>query len=265
MDQVGLLSVQDKQMLENSIRDIFENSGPQISILIVDNLQEHALEDFAILVSEQWQLGSKESDNGVLILIAMKERQTRIEVGHGLEGSITDYDSKLMIEDILVPAFKKKKFFEGLDSVVKEIAKKVNIDPFYSTPRSHQTPMRVRKTQGIFEIVFIVILFLMPILSGLWRKLFGNNAISRGSFGALSFGGIGYWLFGPLIPLLPIIAGIGFILGLIGFLNIFRHVGPGGSSRGGSRPSSWPSSRGGPGGWSGGGGSFGGGGASGSW
>jgi len=125
-------------------------------------------------------IGKKEKDNGVLILIAMEEREWRIEVGYGLEGYITDLESKIIAENYLVPNFQEGLYGEGLSSTVIALAQEIpNID------RSEQMPTRGRYIYGIDElpadgempwdfIVLIVIFVIIVLIPFVWRSRGGR-------------------------------------------------------------------------------------------
>jgi uncharacterized protein len=127
MDEAALLSAEEREDLNQLAYEIYTHQGPQITIFIVNDLQGLGIEEFSIKVVEKWQLGTKEKDNGLLIVIAKAERKMRIEVGQGLEGDITDYESNQYIKNILAPAFKEGAFHQGLRLVLEDMARKFNI------------------------------------------------------------------------------------------------------------------------------------------
>ena len=100
MDQASILSEVEKSELSDKIRTIHNQGLVQMSILIVPSLENANLEEYSMKVAETWKLGSKEKDNGLFILLAMKEKKIRIEVGNGIEGEITDYLSSSIILDM---------------------------------------------------------------------------------------------------------------------------------------------------------------------
>jgi uncharacterized protein len=253
MDQAGLLNESEREALAEFAYEIHAHQGPQITILIVPNLQGLAIEDFSIRVAEKWQLGTKEKGNGLLITIAQQERQMRIEVGEGIEGEITDFEANQYIKEILTPAFQKGNFYFGLRAVMEDIGQKFNPELAQSQSslvRRSKSP-HANNTFNIFFLVALVILVIGHIA-------LGQRTSARGVFSGLGMTGTGFFLIpgiggGALLVLF--LLGLG--IGLIGLQNILFAMASG-RHRGGSGGF-------GGGGWSGGGGGFSGGGASGRW
>lgn len=99
-DQANILSATEREELNSRLQEIFKTNLVQIGVLIIPSLEGENLEEYSIKVAESWQLGTKEKDNGVLILLAMNDRAIRIEVGSGVEGEITDYFSNQIINNM---------------------------------------------------------------------------------------------------------------------------------------------------------------------
>lgn len=123
VDKANLLSFAERNMLQKKIKTIFNNGGPQIQILTVENLQGLEIEEFSIRVAESWKIGSKEVGNGVIITVAKEERKVRIEVGDGIEGDLTDYKSNQIIQNHMIPYFKKGNYAQGLKTAIFHIDK----------------------------------------------------------------------------------------------------------------------------------------------
>lgn len=97
MDLASAIDDSSKQEIDKKIRQLHKDGVAQISVLIIPSLENEVLEEYSIKVAETWKLGDKEKDNGLLLLVAMKERKIRVEVGSGLEGEITDIEASRMI------------------------------------------------------------------------------------------------------------------------------------------------------------------------
>jgi uncharacterized protein len=164
IDQAGFLSENERADLSALAYEIHTHQGPQITVLTVPDLQEYTIEDFSIRVGEKWQLGSKDKDNGLLIIIAKAERKMRIEVGNGIEGEITDFEANQYIREVLTPKFQQGEFHSGLRIVMEDVAKKFNIS---FTPAGNQFVRRsqVSHAQPI-KIPFPVIIILIALLIG---------------------------------------------------------------------------------------------------
>lgn len=113
-DEAGVLSTGMRSDLERRLREYEQATGHQFAVLIVRSLEGDPLEDFSIRVVEAWKLGGAEADDGLLLLVAVDDRKMRIEVGYGLEGSITDLLSSRIIRQVLTPAFRSNDFDGGI-------------------------------------------------------------------------------------------------------------------------------------------------------
>jgi len=114
-DHAGLLPHDRAQDLEQRLADYEQKTGHQFVLLTIDSLEGDPLEDFSMRTVEKWKLGRKKVDDGLLLLIAKKERKVRIEVGYGLEGSITDADSSRIIRHVIAPAFRANDYAGGIE------------------------------------------------------------------------------------------------------------------------------------------------------
>lgn len=256
MDLANLMSEGERTDLSQLAYEINTNGGPQITILTVPDMQGYPIEEYSIRVAEKWQLGTKEKDNGLLVVIAQAEREMRIEVGNGIEGEITDYDTSQYTRRIFPEHFKRGDFHGGIRLFMEDVAQRFNIK-FDGAGNAHmrRAPQGSHNSGlgGVVLIGIFVIIFLMNLIRN-------RNLKSLGS-------GIGF-------------AGVALIMGLpLAFIFIFFIVGiligmgggggPGGPGRFGPRGFGGRGGFGGGGfgggGWSGGGGGFSGGGSSGRW
>ena len=121
VDSAGVLSADAKNNLTRKIREVYDQgSGPQITILTLKSLQEYSIEEVAIATFTQWKLGEAKRDDGVLFIIVPSEKKMRIEVGQGLEGTLTDAESKRILVS-LRNDFKQKNFAAGISSGLDQI------------------------------------------------------------------------------------------------------------------------------------------------
>ena len=229
----------------------------QVAVLIVPSLEGEALEEFSHRVATTWKLGQKGTDNGVLLLVAIRERKVRIEVGYGLEGTLTDARSARIIRNDIVPRFRAGDLTGGVVAGIDAIVR--TIEGTYQASEK-PVPRQDSDLPGQIMIAIMVGLMLGFILMNVNRLL-----------GPIAGTGLSLLLAPWLVPAL-IAGGITLVL-----LLILSSAGISGrrSMRRGMDDWIWYSSRGGGwgggtfggvgGGFSGGGGSFGGGGASGSW
>jgi uncharacterized protein len=263
MDLAGFLKENEKADLSQLAYEIFTHQGPQITILTVSDLQGITIEEFSMKVAEKWQLGSKEKDNGLLILVAKAERQMRIEVGNGIEGDITDLESNLYIRNILTPAFKQGDFYGGFKEVMDDVARKFNLQlgERKTAVIRRATPIQVNgKVAALLPFILIALVVLQFVL----RKKPSVRGIITGGGAATT----GFFLLPTLgFGVVVILFIVGLLIGLIGFQNLLFALASsrsGGGYYGGGGGGGFGGGSSG-GGWSGGGGGFSGGGSSGSW
>ncbi len=230
VDNAGLIDAATRSSLETRLADYEKKSSDQIVVATIPSLQGEVLEDYANRLFRAWGLGQASQNNGVLLLVARDDRKIRIEVGYGLEGTLTDAFSKLIIENTLAPAFRAGDFSGGISAAVDDIIAVLegNGDELEARAR------RAAENQPFPWQTALIVLFwfsiaLAAIAFAVLPPLFGRKIAPHRY----------HWL------------GMDFD---------YRSSG-GGSSGGGS----WSSGGGGGGGFSGGGGSSGGGGASGGW
>lgn len=114
VDLAEIIPPATEERLNNLLQRHEEATTDQIVVLTVDSLEGLPIEDYSIRVVEKWKIGQKGKDNGVLLLVAKSDRKVRIEVGYGLEGDLTDLHSRRIIDQRIVPEFKKGNFAEGI-------------------------------------------------------------------------------------------------------------------------------------------------------
>jgi uncharacterized protein len=224
-DYAGLLSQDEQRALASKLSTHKQATGHVLTLLTVASLEGDTIEDLGIRAAEKWKLGSEKEDNGLLLTVARDDHKMRIDVGHGLEGQITDAFSAAVIREVLRPAFLERDYAGGLNRAFDMLMAKgqgIAMEP----PKAS----RARQRSNIAPLlVFGVVLFI------LFSSWFGSG---RGGGGRRRRGG-------------------GFFMG--------PGIGGGGWGGGGGGGWGSGGGGGGGGSWGGGGGSFGGGGASGDW
>jgi uncharacterized protein len=245
-DLTGTLDSQQQAALESRLAQLEQQGGSQVAVLIVPTTQPEAIEQYSIRVVDQWKLGRKGVDDGILILIAKNDRQMRIEVGYGLEGAIPDAIANRIVDEIMAPHFRQGDFYGGLAAAVDQLARLIE---------GESLPAPQARSQGTWEGALPLILFGGLAVGAILRGIFGNflgGALNGGLIGAA------VWLLGGGLLVALVLAVIAFVITLSGGLGFMHGMGRGGF--GGLGGGGF-----GGGGFSGGGGGFGGGGASGSW
>lgn len=120
-DFAGVLSAEQKQQLEQKLSDFEKSTGNEISIAVIKSLDGDTVENFAVELFKDWGVGKEGKDNGALILVAVEDREMRIEVGYGLEGALTDAQSSWIVNNQMAPAFKNGNFYAGLNAASDKI------------------------------------------------------------------------------------------------------------------------------------------------
>ncbi|MDO9321931.1 MAG: TPM domain-containing protein, partial [Pseudomonas sp.] len=119
VDQAGMLDAATSTRLTQELASHEQATGNQLVVVTLPNLQGLPIEDFGYQLGRHWGIGQKGKDNGVLLLIARDERKIRIEVGYGLEGTLTDAQSSLIIQQVISPAFKQGQYSQGISAGVQ--------------------------------------------------------------------------------------------------------------------------------------------------
>jgi uncharacterized protein len=201
----AVISPQEETHLESVLQAINDSTSTQIAVLFVDRVNDDP-NFVAAQTGEAWGIGQAESDNGMLVLIALEDRKMAIQVGRGLEATVTDIESHLLIENVLKPAFRNQEFAVGIETLATQVAQML----------SGQFDGIVTERDRKFPVIPIVIalVFLIALAKrgggmggggghrGMWYGPMGGIPMgggfgSRGSgFGGGGFGGFGGGSFG---------------------------------------------------------------------
>ncbi len=120
-DNAEVLNDGTRRSITERLKAHEERTGDQIAVLTVPSLEGENIEEYAVKVFESWKLGKKGKDNGVLIIVAPKDRRMRIEVGYGLEGTLTDLAAGRIVRNVMTPRFKTGDYNGGIDAGVQAI------------------------------------------------------------------------------------------------------------------------------------------------
>ncbi len=253
-DTANLIPADQRQRIEAQLAQFEKQTGDQVAVLTVDSLDGEAIEDYANKVARAWALGQKGKDNGVLLLVSKGDRKMRIEVGYGLEPVLTDLQTSVIQNQVIIPYFKKGDFGGGIEAGVNAILSTINGKPVQPAPEAKAPEDGGGESSWpgflIFGLFALGPFILNAIRSGSWVLYVVMLPV-------LFFLGL---LVSPIVGMIA--AGVWLIL-----FPILRMILPRTPSSGRFRgPGGWWIGPGwGGGGFSGGGGSFGGGGSSSSW
>ncbi|WP_371865198.1 TPM domain-containing protein [Massilia eburnea] len=124
-DQVGMLTSEQRSALDAALANYERRTGSQIAVLLIPSTAPEAIEQYSIRVADAWKLGRKGVDDGVLLVVAKDNpsslRRLRIEAGRGVQGSLTDAQSKRVLQDVIAPRFRQGDFYGGLTAGVNAI------------------------------------------------------------------------------------------------------------------------------------------------
>ncbi len=128
VDSAALLKPTERSRVEGLLAQLNQSHKVQMAILVAESLQGEEIEPFSIAVAQEWKLGRKGSDNGLLLVVAPAERKMRFEVGYGLEGELTDVQTRRILSDGIAPYFKKKRYEDGLSLAVMAVGQLLGIE-----------------------------------------------------------------------------------------------------------------------------------------
>lgn len=204
-DGAGLLGGTAADLLNRKLSDFEQSSGAQFIIYTFPSLEGESVEDFTIRCVERWKVGQKKYDNGLVLFVFAKEKTVRIEVGYGLEGTVTDAFSSRVIRDQIAPHFQRADYSAGLNAAADAIIAKIRTgeEPVPPLQRrgagGQQQPAADISPFTILIILFVVFFVLLPILrrgrgcGGCMLPLFfsGGGTTFGGGGGGFSSGGFG--------------------------------------------------------------------------
>src|SRR5262245_44982245 len=140
VDEAGLYDPAAKAALEKKLADFETKTTGQLVIVTLKSLQGTSIEDYGYQLGRHWGIGQKEKNSGALLIVVPSERKVRIEVGYGLEGTLTDAISKLIIENSILPRFKAGDFAGGITRGVDDIIQVLSGDAEDWKQRAKQRP-----------------------------------------------------------------------------------------------------------------------------
>jgi uncharacterized protein len=204
VDQAHILSPVTTADLERKLADLEQKSRIQLVVATVSSLQGEEIEPYANELFRAWKLGEAKQNNGVLLLIAPKERKVRIEVGYGLEGTLTDAVSSIIIANAITPRFKAGDFDGGVTRGVDDVITALTTDSAEWKPKP--TEVRAEHDATLLDTLapLLIFLFIMFVISRISRRGGGGNVVfipmgmgggfrgGGGGFGGGGFGGGGF-------------------------------------------------------------------------
>lgn len=254
-DLTGTLTAAEQQDLERKLAAFEERKGAQVAVLMVATTAPETIEQYGIRVVDQWKLGRKRTDDGLLLLLAKDDHALRFEVGRGLEGALTDANAAVIIQTTMVPLLRNGAYAAAINAGIDQALRVIDGEEL---PPPDQSWRKQQDWGQLLPFLFVGFFVASAVLRGIFGRTLGS-ILTGGGMGLLA------WLLSRLL-----LVGIG-----VGVVALFMSFAGGAMSRRG-----WSTGSGRRGGWTGGGfggggfggggfggggGGFGGGGASGRW
>jgi uncharacterized protein len=197
VDAANVLPADVETRLDQKLAALETQSRRQLVVVTLPDLQGYEISDYGYQLGRAWGIGSKEKNDGALLIVAPKERKLRIEVGYGLEGVLTDGLSSLIINQQIVPKFKEGDIPGGIEAGADAIIHQLTLPPEEAQKIAAQASAEPEESGGvpIIFLLFIFLFFVLPIL----RSLFGRKRGRRyrsGGFAPVIWGsglGSGGW------------------------------------------------------------------------
>lgn len=195
-DYAAILSADEKETLESFLLALDRQTGVQIAVLTIPSLEGESLESFSLKTVEQWKLGQQGEDNGALLLVSLEDRAVRIETGYGLEGTLTDAKSGLIIRNVIAPRFREGKYGAGVLEAVRNMAG-IATDNREIISESVKNPQKEKSGGNLAGLLFFIVFYLI-MRAGFHRRgglftglLLGSMLGGRRSGSGFSSGGFG--------------------------------------------------------------------------
>jgi uncharacterized protein len=159
-DFAGVLSAQQEQLLEDKLAAFDDTSSTQIAVIIINSIDDYApdfdLSDYGDRLAEKWGIGRRGKDNGVLVLVAIEDRNVTIRSGYGLEGAIPDAFIKRIIENDILPSFRTGNYYDGLNKATDRLM-------IYSAGE-YEAEGRGEEHYKAPAFIFIIFIFIIVLL-----------------------------------------------------------------------------------------------------
>ena len=195
VDNTKTLTNEQIEALNQKLTQYKDSTTNEIAVVIIPTTGDYSVEEVGLEILRRWGVGTKEKNNGIVLLIAKDDRKIRIEVGYGLEGVIPDAIAKSIIDNDLTPNFREGNYYRGIDKATDDIFKAAAGE--YKAPAGNN----VRKRGiGFGSIIFLIIILIILFSGGGRGGGFGagwiigsmmSGGLGRGSGGGWSGGGGG--------------------------------------------------------------------------
>lgn len=210
VDQAGLLDNGTVQRLDGELAQYEAKTSTQIVVVTLSDLQGYPIEQWGLALMRGWQIGQKGKNNGVVLVVAPKDRELRIETGYGAEGPLPDATADAIIRHVIVPHFKQNDYSGGIAAGIASI--EAALEGSFSAPADSQSTQAYSAAAWPWPAFLIGLLWLVIVLFNVFRRAgqggtrlytrqrrgppywgggFGGGGFGGGGFGGGGFGGGG--------------------------------------------------------------------------
>ncbi len=193
-DFAHVLDADTARGLEALIGELRAKTGSEIAVVTVASTQPLTVFDYAMRVAEKWKPGAKGKDNGVVLLVAVQDRELFIATGYGIEGALPDGLVGQIRDQVIVPRFRAGDMPGGIRAGTEALAAQIAREYGVTLAGARIAPLQQRRRPqqvGIVPLLILVVVVIFLIRSGMWPLLFLPHGRSRGTFGG-GFGGGGF-------------------------------------------------------------------------
>jgi uncharacterized protein len=179
-DYTNTLSATEKQQLESKLVAFNDSTSTQIAVVMIQSTGDYDINQYGVGLLRNWGIGTKEKNNGILVLVAMKDRKMSIQTGYGAEGALPDIITQQIIQNDMKPRFKENDYYSGLNAATDDIIK--------YTKGEYKADKKTAKRQGNGGNAGFIIIIVIVILIIIFRKSGGGGGGGRiiGSRGGAS-------------------------------------------------------------------------------
>lgn len=170
-DLTGTLTAGQQSALEEKLSAFEARKGAQIAVLILPTTKPEDIAQFGIRLAEKWKIGRDAPDDGVIFIVAKDDRAMRVEVGRGLEGTLTDITANRVINDTVAPLFKQGDFYGGVNAGLDQMIRVIDGEPLPAPDQRWQPSIGDRG--GPFPVLIMALLF-----GGLFLRIFIGRALA---------------------------------------------------------------------------------------
>jgi len=192
-DYSGVLSTEQRAMLEKKLVDFDDSTSTQIAVAILKSVGDYDINEYAVELGRKWGVGQSGKNNGIMIVVAVGDRKISIQTGYGVEGALPDVYAKRIIDEDIKPNFRNGDYYAGLDQATTEIIKYTKGE--YKNDKPRVSTRKEKGGVGSIAVIIIIIVVIIIIMrkggGGGGSEIIGGRGASNALFWAMLFGGSG--------------------------------------------------------------------------